>query len=101
MKAVITPRQLHGSVSAIASKSQAHRMLICAALADAPSRIYCRELSRDIEATAECLRALGCRMDRDEENGYHLFTPCGGNPFDLRATTLEECCADWQITYLC
>lgn len=38
---------------------------------------------------------------RDEENGYHLFTPCGGNPFDLRATTLEECCADWQITYLC
>lgn len=38
---------------------------------------------------------------RDEENGYHLFTPCGGNPFDLRATTLETCCAEWQTTYLC
>lgn len=38
---------------------------------------------------------------RDEKNGYHLFTPCGGNPFDLRATTLEECCTDWQQTYIC
>lgn len=38
---------------------------------------------------------------RDEERGYHLFTPCGGNPLSLRATTLEECCADWQKTYLC
>ena len=38
---------------------------------------------------------------RDEENGYHLFTPCGGNPFALRLTTLHEKCADWQITYWC
>ena len=75
MKAVITPAQLQGSVNAISSKSQAHRMLICAALADAPSKIICRDLSRDIEATAECLRALGCRMDRDEENGYFSVTP--------------------------
>ncbi len=38
---------------------------------------------------------------RDEKRGYHLFSPCGGNPFSLRATTLEECCSDWQKTYLC
>lgn len=38
---------------------------------------------------------------RDEENGYHLFTPCGLNPFSLRLTTLHEKCADWQITYVC
>lgn len=38
---------------------------------------------------------------RDEENGYHLFTPCGHNPFSLRATTLEECCKEWQKTYEC
>lgn len=38
---------------------------------------------------------------RDEKNGYHLFSPCGGNPFDMRATTLEECCSDWQATYVC
>lgn len=38
---------------------------------------------------------------RDERRGTHLFTPCGGNPFSLRATTLEECCRDWQKTYTC
>lgn len=38
---------------------------------------------------------------RDEERGTHLFTPCGGNPLCFRATTLEECCSDWQTTYLC
>ena len=36
---------------------------------------------------------------RDEENGYHLFSPCGCNPFILRATTLHPLCADWQTTY--
>ncbi len=38
---------------------------------------------------------------RDEENGYHLFTPCGVNPFSLRLTTLDERCSDWQTTYTC
>lgn len=38
---------------------------------------------------------------RDEKRGTHLFTPCGGNPFSLRATTLEDCCSDWQKTYTC
>lgn len=36
---------------------------------------------------------------RDDANGYHLFTPCGCNPFSLRATTLYESCSDWQETY--
>ena len=36
---------------------------------------------------------------RDEANGYHLFSPCGCNPFILRATTLHPLCADWQTTY--
>ena len=36
---------------------------------------------------------------RDEENGYHLFSPCGCNPLSFRATTLHEKCADWQHTY--
>ena len=37
---------------------------------------------------------------RDDENGYHLFTPCGHNPFSLRATTLVKG-LDWQDTYAC
>jgi len=36
---------------------------------------------------------------RDEKNGYHLFTPCGCNPFILIATTLHPLCDDWQTTY--
>ena len=35
----------------------------------------------------------------DKANGYHLFTPCGCNPFSLTATTLHELCSDWQTTY--
>ena len=37
---------------------------------------------------------------RDEENGYHLFTPCGCNPLSFRLTTLHKPC-DWQTTYEC
>lgn len=35
---------------------------------------------------------------RDEANGYHLFTPCGGNPLSFRATSLDDR-LDWQTTY--
>ena len=38
---------------------------------------------------------------RDEENNYHLFSPCGCNPLSFRATTLHEKCSDWQHTYTC
>lgn len=36
---------------------------------------------------------------RDEENGYHLFTPCGWNPLSFRATSLDSR-LDWQTTYV-
>jgi hypothetical protein len=35
---------------------------------------------------------------RDTKNGYHLFTPCGCNPLQFRATSLEDD-LDWQTTY--
>ena len=38
---------------------------------------------------------------RDNANGYHLFTPCGGNPLSFRASSLHESCDDWQKTYSC
>ena len=66
MRVTISPASLGGSIRSIASKSQAHRLLICAAFAKAPTRIVCRELSKDIEATADCLRALGCGIDYAE-----------------------------------
>lgn len=36
---------------------------------------------------------------RDEANGYHLFTPCGGNPLSFTLTSLHPTAADWQTTY--
>ena len=48
-----------GNVQVPPSKSVAHRMLICAALADQPCTITCRSINRDMEATAACLNALG------------------------------------------
>ena len=36
---------------------------------------------------------------RDEENGYHLFTPCGCNPLSFTATTLTYGEEYWQETY--
>ena len=75
MRAVISPRQLHGTVKAPASKSVAHRMLICAAFADKPTDIVCRELSRDIEATADCLREMGAGVSYDGAKGIFHITP--------------------------
>ena len=59
----ITRPILGGTVKAIASKSAAHRLLICAALADAPSRVHCAETSEDILATARCLSALCAHIE--------------------------------------
>ena len=59
MDITIRPRPLAGSLAAIPSKSQAHRLLICAAFADQPTHILCPEINRDIQATVDCLRALG------------------------------------------
>ena len=66
MKAVIEPSALSGEIEAIASKSQAHRLLICAALADKTTVVRCATVSADIEATAACMRALGARIERTD-----------------------------------
>ncbi len=59
----ITPGFLNGNVSAITSKSDLHRILICAALADRETKIHInRGLSDDINATAECLTAMGAEV---------------------------------------
>ena len=71
MNLTIQPRQLQGAISAIPSKSQAHRYLICAALSDNETELICPESSHDIEATVACLNALGASICRTE-TGYHI-----------------------------
>ena len=72
MDITIYPGQLSGTIPAIPSKSQAHRILICAAFADNPTEIHCRETNDDIEATADCLRSLGATITRTEY-GYFVI----------------------------
>ena len=65
----IIPSPLVGEVNIPPSKSAAHRALICASLAEGTSRVepYCT--SKDIKATAACLRCLGMKIEEDEK-GY-------------------------------
>ena len=67
MIARIRPRSLRGEVAAIPSKSEAHRMLICAALADAPTQIRMGPGSQDIDATLRCLTAFGAQIAREAD----------------------------------
>ena len=87
MDIIIKPTKLKGTVAAIPSKSQAHRLLICAAFADRETRLYCPDTNRDIEATADCLRALGAEITRDE-GGYTVL------PVQSRPVTAVLPCHD-------
>lgn len=71
MKVIIEPTRLCGSTQAPASKSAAHRALICAALSDKTTNIICPTTSDDIEATAQCLRELGASIYKTE-NGFSV-----------------------------
>lgn len=72
MDITIQPQRLQGAVIAIPSKSQAHRLLICAAFADRETNLICPQTNQDIEATAQCLNALGAQITRTED-GYHVI----------------------------
>lgn len=72
MDILIHPQPLQGDIDVIPSKSQAHRLLICAAFADQATEIRCTQTSRDMDATADCLRALGAEINRTE-TGYQVF----------------------------
>ena len=78
MDITIYPGKLSGTMQIIPSKSQAHRLLICAAFADTETQIICPETNADISATADCLNALGAKITRTDI-GY-LVIPARGIP---------------------
>ena len=59
----IIPKKLSGTVTPPPSKSQAHRLLIAAALSSGISVIHGLADSQDIRATRRCLSALGAGME--------------------------------------
>lgn len=67
MNKTILPGARTGEVHIPASKSQAHRMLLCAAMGEKEVTLRCRGLSKDILATVACLKALGASVDAEGE----------------------------------
>ena len=92
---LIEPGLRSGEVLIPASKSHAHRMLICAALSKTESRLRCRGLSKDILATVDCLRVLGAELTEADgvftvngsgllEDDRPMLLPCGDSGSTLR-----------------
>ncbi len=67
MIAKVSPVKLSGQIQAIASKSSAHRLLICAALSNEEVTIRCNGLSEDIMATCRSLESLGAKILLSED----------------------------------
>ncbi len=61
----VSPASLRGEVRVIPSKSASHRALMLAALASGETALAPLQLSRDIEATLSCARALGLVSDAE------------------------------------
>ena len=98
----ILPGRRNGTVSVPSSKSQAHRILMAAALSSEPVRILCRGISDDIAATMACLEGLGATFDicgdeirvtrpvtasareRNADTESRALLPCGESGSTLR-----------------
>lgn len=107
MEKILHSPRLNGILRAPSSKSEAHRVLITAALSalyggnGSDQTVRCTDLNEDIEATARCLSALGAGIERIGED--YRVTPiqtlpeqavldCGESGSTLRFL-LPVCCA--------
>lgn len=79
MNKIINPTSFRGEVVAPPSKSYAHRLIICAALAKGTSTITNVSMSQDILATIDCVKALGA--DVAVEGSTVTVTGCGMQPY--------------------
>lgn len=78
MNLTITPAPLSGTITPPPSKSEAHRLIIAAALAHGTSRLSNVAYSQDIEATLSCMEALGAEIRR--EGDTLIITGVEGGP---------------------
>lgn len=94
MKRLLSPGSRSGQVRAPSSKSQLHRLLICAALSRGESEFFCTPPSGDVRATLRSLRALGAEI-RERSGSLRLvpirelpgdacLLPCGESGATLR-----------------
>lgn len=71
MQVKIKPIKPDGEISAIDSKSDAHRAIICAALSDDKTNIHISHISKDIDATLCCIKNMGADFKR-KDNVYEI-----------------------------
>ena len=79
MTAIAAPGPRTGRVTIPASKSQAHRLLICAALGREPVELVCGGPSADILATTKCLNALGADIQQTAPDRFSV-RPIAADP---------------------
>ena len=72
MQVRIEPTAPGGEVFAVASKSDAHRAIICSALADSKTTVHISHISKDIEATLNCIKEMGADFIR-RDNLYEIL----------------------------
>ena len=75
MNISVSPARLSGTTAAIASKSDAHRRLILAVFADAPTVFSLAGGSDDINATVHCLEKLGAKIEKNK-NEWTVYPAC-------------------------
>ena len=93
MNVTVQPGPLTGEVRAPSSKSEAHRLLICAAFAPGPTNVDCTTTSDDIDATISCLEALGARVARTRV-GFRVTPVPGASASDNRPEGLANATLD-------
>ena len=105
----LSPSTPEGTLKAIASKSAAHRLLICAAFADGETTVRCEELNEDIEATVRCLCALGATVTREapfyrvspvKKLNRHATLNCGESGSTLRFLVPVVCMLGADAAFL-
>lgn len=80
MVVTITPTKLHGVITPPPSKSQAHRLIIAAALSDGECMISNVAFSQDILATLDAMKQLGARWEKLGDDRILVKGLQGGAP---------------------
>ena len=87
MRVTILPSKARGRMEAPPSKSMAHRMLLCAGCADGTSILENIDLSEDVLATMDCLRALGAGIQYADRR----VTVCGTDICSMSRPAVLDC----------
>lgn len=80
MEVRITPAKLRGTITPPPSKSQAHRLIIAAALSDGECTISNVAFSKDILATLDAMEQLGARWQKLSDDSIRVKGVGGGEP---------------------